>query len=213
MICRLGLRGQQAAQRGKRRCVSIELAVLVSGREQANQSLAQFVRREEGTERILTAQNGAAARRLLLEHEVGLMIINAPLPDEFGHELALHAVHTTAAGVLLLVKEELAEAAADKVEPDGVLVLSKPLNRPLFFQSLRLLRAARNRLAGLQSENRRLQRRIEEIRVVDRAKCILIECCGMTEPDAHAFIERRAMDRRITKLQAANEILGIHEPC
>lgn len=124
----------------------------------------------------------------------------------------IHAVHTTAAGALLLVKEDTAEAAAEKVEPDGVLVLPKPLNRSMLFQSLRLLRAARNRMASLQIENRKLHRKIEEIRTVDRAKCVLIECCGMTEPDAHAYIEKTAMDQRITKLQAANQILGANAP-
>ncbi len=187
--------------------------LLVSGSEKANQSLAQFVRSTDRAERILTAQSGGEARRLLLEQEIGILIVNAPLPDEFGHELALHAVHTTAAGALLLVKEDTAEAAAEKVEPDGVLVLPKPLNRSMLFQSLRLLRAARNRMASLQIENRKLHRKIEEIRTVDRAKCVLIECCGMTEPDAHAYIEKTAMDQRITKLQAANQILGANAPC
>ena len=187
--------------------------LLVSGSEKANQSLAQFVRSTDRAERIPTAQSGGEARRLLLEQEIGILIVNAPLPDEFGHELALHAVHTTAAGALLLVKEDTAEAAAEKVEPDGVLVLPKPLNRSMLFQSLRLLRAARNRMASLQIENRKLHRKIEEIRTVDRAKCVLIECCGMTEPDAHAYIEKTAMDQRITKLQAANQILGANAPC
>ena len=187
--------------------------LLVSGSEKANQSLAQFVRSTDRAERILTAQSGGEARRLLLEQEIGILIVNAPLPDEVGHELAIHAVHTTAAGALLLVKEDTAEAAAEKVEPDGVLVLPKPLNRSMLFQSLRLLRAARNRMASLQIENRKLHRKIEEIRTVDRAKCVLIECCGMTEPDAHAYIEKTAMDQRITKLQAANQILGANAPC
>ncbi len=175
--------------------------LLVSGSEKANQSLAQFVRSTDRAERILTAQSGGEARRLLLEQEIGILIVNAPLPDEFGHELAIHAVHTTAAGALLLVKEDTAEAAAEKVEPDGVLVLPKPLNRSMLFQSLRLLRAARNRMASLQIENRKLHRKIEEIRTVDRAKCVLIECCGMTEPDAHRYMEKQAMDlfRRRTR--------------
>lgn len=190
----------------------MELILLVSGSEKANQSLAQFLRGSDEAGRILNALSGAEARRLLLENDVDLLIVNAPLPDEFGHDLALNAAQTTAAGVLMLAKTEIAEAVADKVEPDGVLVLPKPLNRAMFFQSLRLLRAARNRLTGLQHENKKLQRKIDEIRIVDRAKCILIECCGMTEPDAHAYIEKTAMDRRITKVQAARDILQENDP-
>lgn len=187
----------------------MDVALLVSGSEKANASLAKLLQNNDM--QTLSAGSGAEARRLLLEHDFSLLIVNAPLPDEFGHELALHAVHTTAAGVLLLVKEDISEAAADKVETGGVLVLPKPLNRALFFQALRFLRAVQNRMANLQNENHRLQRRIEEIRVIDRAKCILIECCGMTEPEAHAFIEKTAMNRRIPKLQAAREILSENE--
>ena len=31
---------------------------------------------------------------------------------------------------------------------------------------------------------------------MDRAKCLLIECCGMTEPEAHSYIEQQAMNQR-----------------
>lgn len=189
----------------------MDSALLVSGSEKASQALRQFLTSARCAERILCVGNGAEARRILLENEIALLIVNAPLSDEFGHELALHAVRTTAAGVLLIVKEETAEAVAEKVEEDGVLVLPKPLNRSMLFQSLRLVRAARNRMASLASENRKLHRKIEEIRTVDRAKCVLIECCGMTEPEAHAFIEKTAMNQRITKMQAALDILGANQ--
>ena len=45
-----------------------------------------------------------------------------------------------------------------------MFVVPKPLSRVLFMQALRMTRAARSRLTGLQSENRRLQKRIEDIR-------------------------------------------------
>ena len=75
-------------------------------------------------------------------------------------------------------------------------------------QALRMTRAARSRLTGLQSENRRLQKRIEDIRQVDRAKCLLIECCGMTEPEAHSYIEQQAMNQRRSKRDIAEDIIG-----
>ncbi len=62
---------------------------------------------------------------------------------------------------------EIADSVAEKVEDDGVFVVPKPLSRVLFMQALRMTRAARSRLSGLQNENRRLQKRIEDIRLVD----------------------------------------------
>ena len=142
----------------------------------------------------------------------GLVLVNTPLPDEFGHELAQTAAHDTLAGVILLARAEIADSVAERVEDDGVLVVPKPLSRVVFTQALRLTRAARRRLTGLQTENRRLQQRIEDIRAVDRAKCLLIECCAMTEPEAHAYIEQQAMKRRVTKREIAEAIIGGETP-
>ena len=142
----------------------------------------------------------------------GLVLVNTPLPDEFAHELAQTAAHDTLAGVILLARAEIADSVAERVEDDGVLVVPKPLSRVVVTQALRLTHAARRRLTGLQSENRRLQQRIEDIRAVDRAKCLLIECCAMTEPEAHAYIEQQAMKRRRTKREIAEAIIGGETP-
>ncbi|MCI8441077.1 MAG: ANTAR domain-containing protein [Provencibacterium sp.] len=160
---------------------------------------------------IFPAQSGAAARRLLCENDYELVLINAPLSDEFGHDLALHAVQCSQAGVLLIVRNEQADAVAAKVEDEGVFILGRPLSRELFYQAVKLVKAARRRLMGMQQENRRLQGKIEEIRLCGRAKCALIQYCGYTEPQAHRYMEKQAMDERRTRREIAEEILKIYE--
>ena len=64
----------------------------------------------------------------------------------------------------------------------------------------------------IRRENRRLQKRIEDIRLVDRAKCLLIECCGMSEPEAHSYIEQQAMNRRCPKRDIAQGIIDGDTP-
>ena len=49
---------------------------------------------------------------------------------------------------------------------------------------------------------------MEEIRVVNRAKWMLISKCGMTEEDAHRFIEKQAMDRCVPKKEIAETIIS-----
>jgi response regulator NasT len=92
-----------------------------------------------------------------------------------------------------------------------VFVVPKHCSRQFFFQSLRLAGAARSRLLVLHRENARLQTAIEEIRIVDRAKCALIQCLMMTEPQAHRHIEKQAMDLRVSKLDVAKTILKTYE--
>ncbi|MFR0941496.1 MAG: ANTAR domain-containing response regulator [Butyricicoccus sp.] len=124
--------------------------------------------------------------------------------------MAQQAANDTLSGVILLAKAEIADSVAEKVEDDGVFVVPKPLSRVLFMQALRMTRAARSRLTGLQSENRRLQKRIEDIRQVVRQ--VLIECCGMTEPEAHSYIEQQAMNQRRSKRDIAEDIIGGKTP-
>lgn len=187
----------------------LERVLIVTATAKSGTMLAQFLRSVEQTDAIETALSGGEARRLLLEYEYDLVLINVPLPDEFGHELASVVAHDTTSGVMLVVREEQADEVSARMESDGVLVVAKPLNKAMFYQALRLLLAARRRLFGLQSENRKLQRKIEDIRIIDRAKCLLIELRGMTEPEAHAYIEKQAMARRMTRRDIAQDILQI----
>ena len=93
----------------------------------------------------------------------------------------------------------------------GVQTCALPIYRQFFFQSVKLVNAARRRMQGLQKENTGLKSKIEEIRMVDRAKCLLIQYQNLTEPQAHRFIEKQAMDRRLTRLDVARQILTTYE--
>lgn len=156
-------------------------------------------------------ENGAEARRILIEADYDIIVINAPLSDETGKELALDITRMTRAGVILMVKADYADAVSAKVEDYGVFVVGKPVNRQLFYQSLRIVSASRRRMLSLQSENTKLHQKIQEIRLVDRAKCTLIQYLHMTEQDAHRYIEKQAMDLRMTRREIAEEILKTYE--
>ena len=56
--------------------------------------------------------------------------------------------------------------------------------------------------------NWKMQQKLKDIRIVDKAKCLLIQYEGMTEEDAHRRIEKQAMDRRLPKREIAEEILA-----
>ena len=106
---------------------------------------------------------------------------------------------------------EMADEVAEKVEDFGVLVVPRPLSRQLFYRSVKLAAASHKRMAGLQNENQLLQRKIEEIRLVDRAKCALIQYLNFTENEAHKYIEKQAMDQRCARRDIAVSILKTYE--
>ena len=181
--------------------------LIVSATEKANSVLERFIRSTALPLEITCVTGAMAARRARLTQEFDLVLVNAPLGDEFGLDFALDAAEHSGAGVIVLVKNEILDQVCAKADPAGVYVLSKPLNTELLLQALRWMNASQNRLHALRTENARLRMRLEDEKVVGRAKCILIECRGMTEPDAHAYIEKQAMNRRMTRREVANDIL------
>ena len=64
---------------------------------------------------------------------------------------------------------------------------------------------------SLKAENRTLQERIEELRLIDRAKCVLIQRLGLSESQAHRYIEKQAMDRRLTRAEVSRSLLQTYE--
>ena len=109
------------------------------------------------------------------------------------------------------MKAEMADEVAARVEDAGVFVVPKPLNRALLFGAVKLAQAANRRIMGLQRQNNILQQKIDDIRLVDRAKCALIQYRLLTEPEAHKYIEREAMDSRRTRREVAQAILRMYE--
>lgn len=67
--------------------------------------------------------------------------------------------------------------------------------------------ALKNRLLNLKKENEKLRNKIEEIKIVDRAKLILMENENLNEEQAHKYIEKQAMNERVSRYLVAKDIL------
>ena len=156
---------------------------------------------------IMTATDATQARRKLLENDFDIVIVNSPLKDEFGTRLALDICSKSSAGVLLFVKAEHYADITAKVMPYGVLTISKPTSSSMIAQSIQMLCSTRERLRIMEKKNASVEEKIEEIRIVNRAKCLLIEQLKMTESEAHRYIEKQAMDRCVTRRVIAENII------
>ena len=163
--------------------------------------------RENGFSQVEAASSGGEARRLLIAGDWDLLLIAAPLPDEFGHDLATDAAEQ-GLPVLLSVKAELWEEASARVGPAGVVALGRPFSRAVFAQAVGMLRAAQAQVGKLREENKKLRQKLEELRAVSRAKCLLVEYLRLDEESAHKYIERAAMEERKTRRAVAEEIIA-----
>lgn len=160
---------------------------------------------------VTVAKSVGEARRRLVEESFDIVLINAPLSDDFGMHLAMDICSNSGAGVLLLIKNELYNEITSKVVPYGVMTMPKPTSLQLVSQSLQILRATRERLRQMEAKQISVEEKIEEIRLVNRAKWVLIECLNMTETDAHRYIEKQAMDLRTSKREIAENIIKTYK--
>ncbi len=184
--------------------------LVVSASNKFNDSLRRLLP-EDRYSPVILAADVSDARRKLLEERYDLVIVNTPLPDDFGTRLALDVCASSGTGVLLLVGAEHYPDVNARVSPYGVLVLSKPTSAQLVSQSLLLLCGTRERLRRMEQKTASIEEKMEEIRLVNRAKWLLIEQLKMTEQDAHRYIEKQAMDRCVTKRVIAEQILSTYK--
>ena len=101
---------------------------------------------------------------------------------------------------------------AEPPEGSGAVFLKNPVSSAMLLQTLALALEMRARLRALEGENERLKAALSDFKLIDRAKCALIQYLGMTEKDAHRFIEKQAMDRRVPRREIALDILKTYEP-
>lgn len=149
----------------------------------------------------------SAAKRALAENAFDFVIINAPLPDDMGTRFAIDACASKGTVVLLLVKADIHPGVHDKVAEYGVFTLPKPLAKPSMVQALSWMASARERLRQFESKSSSLEEKMAEIRLVNRAKWLLISELKMSEPEAHRYVEKQAMDSCISKKQVAENII------
>lgn len=187
-------------------CESVYSVLIVSCGEKFSQSLISLLP-ESRFDPVHTVASAASAKRALLGRSYDFVIVNAPLSDDFGTDLALDVCRGDSSVALLLVKNDLFDDIAGRVGPFGVYTLSKPTSNAAVNMAISWMCATRERLRRMQKRAASAEEKIEEIRLVNRAKWLLISELKMTETDAHRYIEKQAMDRCVSKRDIAADII------
>ena len=102
---------------------------------------------------------------------------------------------------------EVYDNVLEHVTDMGILALAKPASQERLGHAIRYLTAIRSRIHELQQQVRKGAEKMEELRVVSKAKILLIEKRHMTEDEAHGYIGREAMDHGLTRKRVAQQIL------
>ena len=160
---------------------------------------------------MTTVTSAAATRTMLAEQEFDIVILVSPLKDEFGVRLARDIRARHSCEILLVVQAEHYEDTFNRVMERGIFVAPRPMSAPMLTQTLRTLCTMRERIRGMEERTGTLEEKMAEIRMVNHAKWLLIDRLKMTEPDAQHYIEKQAMNLRVTKRQLAEDIVRQYE--
>ena len=161
-----------------------------------------------GTFNISSIKSNIEARTILLERDFDIVIISDIYLDEFSSELALLASKISRAGVIYLLKNEIDIHVAEKLENQGILIVYSPITKSNFNTAFKTALAMNRRLAEMELEVAKLRKNLEELKLISRAKCMLVQHLKIDEEKAHKYIEKHAMDYRLTRKEIATKIIN-----
>lgn len=180
--------------------------LIVSAAENINTALAALLP-ESKYSPIHTVTSISYAKRAFSEKTYDFVIVNSPLPDDIGTRFAIDVCNSKGAVALLLIRAELHDEVYDRVAEHGVFTLPKPSSKSAISTALSWMASARERLRKSEKKTLSIEEKMEEIRIVNRAKWLLISEIKMDESEAHRYIEKQAMDNCVSKREVAETII------
>ena len=161
---------------------------------------------EAGYEVVAQATNGEEAIALATEYNPDLAILDVKMPVLDGISAAEKII--SIAPVLMLTafsQRELVERARDA----GVMAyVVKPFTIGDLIPAIEIAISRHSQMRSLADEVADLHERLETRKVIDRAKGILMKALNLSEPEAFSWIQRAAMDRRLTMKEVAQAVIS-----
>jgi response regulator NasT len=161
---------------------------------------------EAGYEVVAQATNGEEAIALATEHNPDLAILDVKMPVLDGISAAEKII--SIAPVLMLTafsQRELVERARDA----GVMAyVVKPFTIGDLIPAIEIAISRHTQMRSLADEVADLHERLETRKIIDRAKGILMKALNLSEPEAFSWIQRAAMDRRLTMKEVAQAVIS-----
>jgi response regulator NasT len=161
---------------------------------------------EAGYHVIAQATNGEEAIALATEHQPDLAILDVKMPVRDGISAAEKII--SIAPVLMLTafsQRELVDRARDA----GVMAyVVKPFTIGDLVPAIEIAISRHTQMRSLAEEVADLHERLETRKIIDRAKGILMKALNLSEPEAFSWIQRAAMDRRLTMKEVAQAVIS-----
>lgn len=162
---------------------------------------------EEGFDVVAEVADGASAVRLTRELRPDLVILDVKMPVMDGIQAAEEIAKERLAAILMLTAFSQRDLVEQARRAGAMAYLVKPFQKHDLLPAVEIAAGRFRDLSGLEREVDDLQGRLEARKLVERAKGLLQEREGMSEGDAFRFVQRQAMERRLTMRQVAEQII------
>lgn len=184
----------------------MERALIVCDNEKASAFYKSYLK-ENGYIDMLLVESIPAAKRAIIDYDFDICFVNLPLGGSNSIDQVIDIAEKNVCQLLLFIKADYYDEITDKVADYGIITVSKPISKQLLWQALRHALAAQRRIGMAHKESAKLEKKLEELKTISRAKLLLIINENLTEEEAHKQIEKSAMDLRISKYQMAMDII------
>ncbi|MCL6634784.1 MAG: ANTAR domain-containing protein [Peptococcaceae bacterium] len=152
--------------------------------------------------------DGRSALKVIFQTEPDLVIMDPKLPGAEGLEIVRIIEEQRVAPVILLTafhEQELLEEAKDSWI---FAYLVKPVGGAQLFPAIEIAIASFRKFIRLEEENRRLRRTLEERKLVEKAKGLVMEARGLNEREAYKYLQKLSMDSCVPMAKVARQIIA-----
>ncbi len=140
-------------------------------------------------------------------HRPDVLVLAVGLSDGDGIEAARQVLAACPCPSVLYTSRTGPDVAARAAEAGVLGFLAKPLRPEELGPTLDLALSRFRDLVAIRKENEELKRKLESRRLIDRAKNVLIQRLGLTEPEAYRRLQKTAMDTRRPMVAVAEALL------
>src|SRR3954470_2482054 len=162
---------------------------------------------EEGYDVVGQAGDGQTAVDLAEEHRPDLVVLDVKMPRLDGIAAAQRIAERRIAPVVILTAFSQRDLVDRAREAGAMAYLVKPFNKHDLVPAIEMAVSRFAELQMLEAEVADLSERLETRKVVDRAKGVLQEKLGLSEPDAFRWIQKTAMDLRLSMREVADGVV------
>src|SRR5256714_13758534 len=163
---------------------------------------------EEGYDVVGEAGDGETAVRLTEELKPDLVILDIKMPIMDGLAAAEKIAGARLAPVVILTAFSQRDLVERARAAGAMAYLVKPFQKSDLVPAIEIALSRVSEVSALETEVASLTERLETRKSVERAKGALMTAYSMTEPQAFKWIQRTAMDHRMTIQEVADRILA-----